>query len=135
MNFLFKISKYYYLGILTWLLVFLLRKAGVIIPLINGHLTDLYSVPMFCYTIKMIINTTYDKYWNPNLRFILSSSIHLTITFEIICPLLSKTYTSDIIDVLCYFVGGGIFYYCNLPQTTSFKNIVYNLKFQKLKNK
>lgn len=105
-----KLSKFYVLGLLVWLLILLLRTQNIIIPFVNDHLTDLYSVPMFCYTIKIFVNIFIEKKWNPSLRFILSSAMYLTLTFEIICPYISNIYTYDIIDIICYFMGGILYY-------------------------
>lgn len=105
-----KISKYYFVGLLVWIIVLLCRKNGIIISCINSHCTDLYSVPMFCYTIKIFVNMYIDNTWNPSLRFILSSALYLTLTFEVISPKISNIYTADIIDAMCYFIGGIMYY-------------------------
>ncbi len=52
------ISYWFIGGLIIWGIIALLRRNGIIIPLINDHLTDLYSVPMFSYTIMKIMKVT-----------------------------------------------------------------------------
>lgn len=105
-----KISAYFLLGIAVWTVIFVLRKSNIIIPYINDYLTDLYSVPMFCYTIKIFVNTFINNKWRPDFNFILTSTLYIAISFELIYPQLSDLYTFDVIDIACYFSGGLIYY-------------------------
>ncbi|VTP92319.1 Uncharacterised protein [Sphingobacterium daejeonense] len=41
------ISYWFIGGLIIWGIIAFLRRNGILIPLINDHLTDLYSVPMF----------------------------------------------------------------------------------------
>lgn len=111
MKFFKNISLWYFLGLLIWLVIISLRSAGVIVPLVNNYLTDLYTIPMYCYTIETLMNRMFGYEWKSDFKFIISSSLFISILFEFICPLISPSYTSDIIDVLCYFTGGILFYY------------------------
>ena len=104
------ISYWFIGGLIIWGIIAFLRRNGIIIPLINDHLTDLYSVPMFSYTIMKIMKLTYYPDWRPDLKFLLGAALNLTIVFEIIFPLLSARYTTDFIDVICYFSGALIYH-------------------------
>jgi len=105
-----KISYWFILGLIVWAIIAYLRKLGIVIPFINDHLTDLYSVPMYSYTIKKIMNLTYSPNWRPDLKFLAGAALNLSIVFEVVLPLLSDRYTADITDVICYFSGAIIYY-------------------------
>lgn len=109
MIFLKKISVWYYLGFLIWGFVLMMRKLNIYIPFINNHLTDLYSVPMYCYTIELMMNNIFKYNWKPDLKFVLISTLNLSIIFEVICPLLSDKFVGDFFDSVCYLVGGLLF--------------------------
>ena len=105
-----KISVWYYLGLLTWLGIYSLRKFNIIIPFVNNHLTDLYSVPMFCYTIQFVMSEIFKRERKQSFSDIMFSASYLSLLFEVICPRLSPIYTADVSDAICYFVGGFVYY-------------------------
>ncbi|WP_028121403.1 hypothetical protein [Epilithonimonas tenax] len=105
-----KISYWFFVGLMIWAAVAYLRKLGIVLPFINDHLTDLYSVPMYSYTIRKIMNYTYSPNWRPDLKFLAGAALNLAVVFEVVFPLLSARYTADMIDVVCYFAGAMIYY-------------------------
>ncbi len=111
MTFLRKISIWYCLGLLVWASIVILRKFGVYIPVINDHLTDLYAVPLYCYTIEFLMTKVFNYKFKLDLIFILTSTLYLTLIFEIFGPLFSDKFVGDFIDVICYLVGGLAFFY------------------------
>lgn len=106
-----KISFFFWLGIMTWILITVLRKLKIIIPFLNDYLTDLITIPMYTYLIYFVVNNILKRSWRPDLAFVLSSVLLISIIFEVICPALSATYTSDIKDVFCYLLGGIVYYF------------------------
>lgn len=109
MKLLKKISVWYYVGILIWVIIIILRKFGIIIPVVNDYLTDLYTIPMYCYTIEFLMNEIFLYHWKPDLKFVMTSLIYITLIFEIIGPRLSVEFTADPIDFICYLVGALIY--------------------------
>lgn len=105
------ISGWYISGLVIWGSIASFREYGFIIPLINDHLTDLYSVPMFSYTIMKIMQLTYYPEWRPDLKFLVGAAVNLTLVFEVICPILSDRYTADLLDIICYFTGAVMYYF------------------------
>lgn len=97
-------------GLAIWVGVFILRKNHIIIPMVNDHLTDLITIPLYSCVIKYIMNDILNHDWKPDLQFYISSFIYISLLFELICPMISPRFTSDIFDVLAYFLGG-FFYY------------------------
>ena len=102
---------WFLLGLAVWLLIVLLRRNGIIIPIISNHLTDFYSVPMYCILTQWLMNWRFKNKKNYiNFRLIITSAINLSFAFEWLFPKLSNRFTADIYDVICYFVGGLLFY-------------------------
>ncbi len=105
-----KISGWYFLGLLIWVSIVLLRKLNIFIPFINNHLTDLYTIPMYCYTLQILMNRLFGYQWKPDLKFMLQSAAYISIIFEVLGPYFSSKFTGDIVDILCYFAGAFIFH-------------------------
>lgn len=105
-----KIPYFLFGGLAIWLGIFILRKNNIIIPLINDYFTDFITIPLYSYVIKYIMNHILNHHWKPDFQFYISSFIYISLLFELICPMISPRFTSDIFDVLAYFLGG-FFYY------------------------
>ncbi|WP_312993365.1 hypothetical protein [Chryseobacterium flavum] len=106
-------SHWFLGGLLVWVMIIIFRRNQIYIPLINDHLTDLITIPMYCYLIEYIINNIpgFKYNWKPDLKFVLISVIYISFLFEVICPELSENFTGDIFDVFSYFIGGTAYYY------------------------
>lgn len=107
---MYKLSPWFVAGLVVWLSIFLLRKNGVIIPFVNDHITDLITIPMYCYCIQFIMNSILGYDWKPDLKFMITSTIYLSILFEVICPRISTIFTGDVFDVVAYATGGFLYY-------------------------
>ncbi|WP_080780409.1 hypothetical protein [Chryseobacterium phocaeense] len=105
-----KASFGFLLGLVVWLLITGLRKKGIIIPLISNHLTDFITLPMYAYLVEYIMNDLLGYHWQPDLKFISTSTVYLSLLFEVVCPMLSEKFTGDFWDVLAYSAGGMIYY-------------------------
>ncbi len=106
-----KISTWFYIGLLVWMEIMVLRRFHIVIPVINNHLTDLYTVPMYCYTIQFLMNEVFRYKWKQDLKFILWSTFYISIIFEVLGPLASVKFTGDLLDCVCYLVGGLLYFY------------------------
>lgn len=106
-----QLSVWFYLGLLVWLTIYILRRNNIIIPYINGYLTDLIAVPMYCYFVEFITNFFSTAKREFKRKDIISSIVYLTIIFEVICPHISDKFTSDPFDVVCYIIGGFTYYF------------------------
>ncbi len=104
------ISFWFLLGLLSWGGIILLRRNGIVIPIINNYFTDCITIPMYCYLIEYIMNAMMGWQWKPDLKFVLTSVLYLSFLFEVLCPELSPCFTGDGLDVLAYS-GGAIGYY------------------------
>jgi len=52
--------------------------------------------------------------WKPDLKFILTSVLYLSLLFEAICPLISERFTADLLDILAYLAGGMLYYFLKI---------------------
>ncbi|MBV7532881.1 hypothetical protein [Chitinophaga sp. sic0106] len=97
---------------LVWLAVHYCRQAGIILPFINGQLTDFIAVPAIAHltlTVTRIYIIRQPAYQYP-LVYLLFIAIYTTVLFEVIMPRFSGRYTPDLLDAAAY-LGGGLFYY------------------------
>lgn len=119
-----KMPYFLFGGLAIWLGVFILRKNNIIIPIINDYLTDFITIPLYSYVIKYMMNDILNHHWKPDFQFYLSSFIYISLLFELICPMISTQFTSDISDVLAYFLGGFSYYFFEKYRMrfSSFKN-------------
>lgn len=99
--------------VLIWLIVHGLRKMGIIIPVVNDHLTDLVAVPAMshcCIVITQLFFVKDPKYTYP-LSYLLFIAAYLSVVFEWLMPRYSAVYTGDLWDVPAYFLGSFFYYF------------------------
>lgn len=116
-------------GSAIWVGVFILRKDHTIIPMVNDHLTDLITIPLYSYVIKYTMNEILSHNWKPDLQFYISSFIYISLLFELICPMVSPRFTGDIFDVLAYFLSGSSYYLfekCKMRSSVFKNNYILN---------
>jgi hypothetical protein len=99
-------------GCLIWLIVQTARKMGYPLPLINGYIDDAIAIPIIAnlglwFQRVFIFKTNYYVLSPWHIIFIVA---YVTLIFEILLPLYSKTYTADWIDVLLYMISGLFFF-------------------------
>lgn len=99
-------------GCLTWVIVIMARKLGDPLPVLNGYITDAAAIPVIAnlglwFQRVFIIKNNYYVLAPRHIIFIV---VYVSLIFEGILPLFSKTYTADWIDVLLYAIGGLFFY-------------------------
>ncbi|WP_345992214.1 hypothetical protein AAEU33_09235 [Chryseobacterium sp. Chry.R1] len=102
----YRISVLFLCGLFIWSAIIIFRKNGIIIPWFNDYFTDLITVPMYGYLIQYGMNKILGFRWQPDLKFIISSVIYLSLLFEWFCPLVSDHFVGDFFDVLAYSIGG-----------------------------
>src|ERR1700692_2394075 len=107
------LNPWFIAGCLTWVIVFTARRLGHPLPLVNGHIDDAFAIPVIAnlglwFQRVFIIKNNYYVLAPWHIIFIV---IYVSLVFEWLLPLLSKTYTADWIDVLLYVTGGLFFYF------------------------
>ena len=100
---------------LSGLSVYLLQRLNVELPkVLNNHLNDLLCMPLVLGISQQAV-----RYLRSDTRMVLPLSLQLCVTalfcfyFEWYLPKVNPRYTSDWIDVCCYFFGTGGFYIRN----------------------
>jgi hypothetical protein len=107
------INPYFLIACLIfWINQFLEKVMGIFIPFVHAYLDDLLAMPV-------ILGITLQVYkWIHPLKknFVFSKTqvvvgwIYFSFLFEFLLPKFSSTYTSDLLDVLCYGLGALAFY-------------------------
>jgi len=82
--------------------------------LMRRYLDDLLVVPVILPIAETLMRVVYrNEKLKLDLGMIITTVVLLAILFELILPMYSLTYTSDVYDVLCYAVGGTIYHFFN----------------------
>lgn len=102
----------YFLGcIIIYSLIRILRAEKIPVPdFVNGQITDLICIPfvlMICLAVVRAIKKDEKLQLKPWLVFLIC--VEYSIIFEWMLPAKSSIYTSDILDVVMYFIGGFLF--------------------------
>ncbi|WP_111669638.1 magnesium citrate secondary transporter [Algoriphagus litoralis] len=93
------------------------RFFKLFIPWVHSYLDDLLAIPL----ILGITLQIYQKIHPKRNAFsftkvqILVAITYVAIVFELVLPRFSTTYTGDLLDVFCYFLGGFYFYFLINP--------------------
>ena len=97
--------------------VFIINQLSQLINFKNyftySYLDDLLCIPICCYIIQAIHKKVRDKYFILPISHIVISVLFFSIFFEFIFPIITTNQTSDMLDILCYCIGGYIFYNIN----------------------
>ena len=107
------LNRWFIAGCLIWLIVFTSRKLHHPLPsFINGYIDDAFAIPvianlMLCFQRVLIIKSNFYTLSAWHVVFI---TAYVTLVFEVMLPIFSKTYTGDWIDTLLYVIGGIFFY-------------------------
>jgi len=76
----------------------------------NQYLADLVCIPIVLYLSVLIIRfLRWDSTFELTKLMIFFAVIYISFLFELVFPFFSDKYTSDWFDVLCYFIGGGVY--------------------------
>lgn len=106
-------SILYVLSWVSYILIFAAKKNGISLPyFFQCYYTDILAIPLVLGVTNFLLKKyTAKEDFKLSLPKILFACIYFSILFEWILPASSSNYTRDILDVFCYFVGGGIYYY------------------------
>jgi hypothetical protein len=95
------------------------RYFKLFIPLAHSYLDDLLAIPVILGITLQIyrkIHPRKDAFSFTKMQ-ILVAVIYVSVVFEWILPRFSTIYTSDILDICCYFAGGVYFFFLiNRPE-------------------
>lgn len=110
--------------LLCYLILFLSKKMGLFFPeLINSYATDMLCIPIVLSIARYGI-----AYWINDARFQLNrwhmaaATLAFVVTFELVLPTYSSTYTADPFDALMYVSGVLLFERFQTPSLASVGN-------------
>ncbi|HEY4198420.1 MAG TPA: hypothetical protein VGM63_22925 [Mucilaginibacter sp.] len=106
------LNGWFVAGCFTWLIVLTARKLGHPLPFINGYINDAVAIPVIAnlslwFQRVFVIRSDYYVLARWHVLFIIA---YVTLVFEVLLPVFSKTYTADWVDALLYMAGGWFFY-------------------------
>lgn len=103
---------YALLSLIVFLWVQMLKHFSIIGPnWIFHHLNDFLVIPIVAtFSLNVVWLIKGDKNIRLNIFTILSLLALFSIYFEYYLPMQSHRYTGDVWDVVCYFLGGAVFY-------------------------
>ncbi len=107
------ISIAYFVGWLTYFLVFIAKKTGFQLPdFFQFYYADLLAIPLVLGAASYLLKRyTSNATFSLSIPKVLFACAYFSVLFEWILPMYSSSYTSDPMDVICYFIGGGLYYH------------------------
>ncbi|MGL4582152.1 MAG: hypothetical protein ACRCVU_04115 [Flavobacterium sp.] len=91
--------------------IYILQRIGIDLPLfLNNYLNDILSIPITLFIILAVVQLFKGKVYKLSIWMIMFIVAYFAIYFEYYLPQFHPRYTSDIIDIGCYMIGGIIFY-------------------------
>ncbi|MDR7128434.1 hypothetical protein J2X69_000766 [Algoriphagus sp. 4150] len=121
----FKNPVFIFASVAFWVNQYLEKSLGIFVPVYHAYGDDLMAMPVVFGICLQVM-----RWWHPagsGLTFtrtqVLVGLIYFSVVFEAVLPLVSSTYTADILDVLCYALGTMVFYkFMNKPVLQSKKH-------------
>lgn len=104
----------FYCGL--WVFVKICRISGFRLGCVNDYLTDIIAVPVIAHISFTIASYLTQKTPQEPRLLLTCLTVYVGLVFEWMMPCYSKTYTSDMIDIVCYCLGGLLYYYVHLPR-------------------
>ncbi len=107
------LTYYFLFSTLLGSFIYTCEKFEILLPkLIRFYVNDFLIIPIVLY-ISLFVNQKFKR--NTNIQVSLLNIIYLSILYSIIfeywLPKFHPRYTTDFIDVVCYFLGGIVFYF------------------------
>jgi hypothetical protein len=91
-----------------FILHYFLQHSGIPFPLADAYLDDLLCMPVVLSIALAGMRFFHKSYFLSHVQIIVTV-IYCSLLFELALPFLSKTYTSDIMDVGLYVLGAWFF--------------------------
>ena len=115
---LFKHPMFIITSMAFWINQYLEKSLEIFLPLYHSYGDDLMAMPVVFGVCLQIMRWIHPM--KTELTFtkkqLLIGLIYFSIVFELILPKLSKAYTADPLDLLCYMIGTWVFHkFMNKP--------------------
>lgn len=112
MNSVLKVNLFFWLLIFSYSVTLYLKVTDILpTGLIRSYYNDLICIPIVLYVITWVLRLFFqNRLLHLDWVKILVAVISFSITFEWIGPKYNTLHTADIIDVVCYGIGGVVFW-------------------------
>ena len=108
---LFKNPIFIFASLAFWVNQYLEKSLGIFVPIYHAYGDDLMAMPVvfgLCLQVMRWIHPLGSQLTFSRKQVIIGLA-YFSIVFEIVLPLISKTYTADPLDVICYGLGTLVF--------------------------
>ena len=108
---LFKNPIFIFASLAFWVNQYLEKSLGIFVPIYHAYGDDLMAMPVvfgLCLQVMRWIHPLGSQL-TFSRKQVISGLAYFSIVFEIVLPLISKTYTADPLDVICYGLGTLVF--------------------------
>ncbi|CAM1372538.1 SelT/SelW/SelH family protein [Tenacibaculum xiamenense] len=107
------IVKYFWFSTFVGTLVYCLQQMNVKLPsFVQYYLNDFLIIPIVLTICLYVVRKLKgDKTYKISIYYIVYICCGYAIFFEYYLPEILDRYTSDVIDIILYFAGGGVFYF------------------------
>ena len=108
---LFKNPIFIFASLAFWVNQYLEKSLGIFVPIYHAYGDDLMAMPVvfgLCLQVMRWIHPLGSQLTFSRKQVIIGLA-YFSIVFEIVLPLISKAYTADPLDVICYGLGTLVF--------------------------
>ena len=108
-----QLTYYFIFSVVVGTFIYICEKLEILLPkLIRFYVNDFLIIPLVLFTSLFVIRKLKnDKKFTLSLLQILYVCVLYAVIFEFWLPKFHERYTSDIIDVVLYFLSGILFYF------------------------
>lgn len=101
----------YFLSLLgVGVLIDVFKRMDVKLPLFfQNYCNDVLILPLVLWVVLGVLTWVKGTKAHVSWMMMLSIAVYYSLFFEWYMPRVHSRYTADIYDVLCYFIGGGVF--------------------------
>lgn len=103
-------NKYFALLLLLGGFIYVLQKWDVVLPVfVQNYVNDLLVMPLVLWIVLAVLVELKGEKARLSWTMALSLFLYYSVFFEYYLPKVNPRYTSDLYDVLCYFIGTVVF--------------------------
>ncbi len=102
-------EKYLIVLLIIYFSLFVSKKMEFYFPIISDYFSDLICIPLSLLFIQWLSKRMTGQNMEIGFMHVLIAVLCFSLVFEVWMPSVSENYTADILDVICYSVGGMIY--------------------------
>lgn len=124
---LFKHPIFIFASLAFWVNQYLEKSLGIFVPIYHAYGDDLMAMPVVFGICLQVMRWCHPmgSQLTFSVKQVIIGLVYFSVVFEIALPIISKTYTADPLDVLCYGLGTLVFLkFMNKPSHQSKKSQV-----------